>query len=156
MLNISKYKTIGIVFMCGKQPPGGDTSTSHIYPGRVCVYVYKNSASLFLFDIFTFSTASVTAWLKLCVLFLPVLVLHKCVINLCYCLPRFCLNTPDQTDMPTKGLEAKFKAITLIENFTDFDIQPLQPRYCCLLFANIKLFFKLFFPEGLVCIRLTS
>ncbi|XP_076022357.1 double-strand-break repair protein rad21-like protein 1 [Genypterus blacodes] len=35
---------------------------------------------------------------------------------------------PDQTDMPTKGLEAKFTAITLIENFTDFDIQPLQPR----------------------------
>ncbi|KAF7661090.1 hypothetical protein LDENG_00269880 [Lucifuga dentata] len=34
---------------------------------------------------------------------------------------------PDQTDMPAEELEATFKAITLIEDFTDFDTQPLQP-----------------------------
>lgn len=40
----------------------------------------------------------------------------------------FSLNTPGQTDMPVEALEATVKAITLIEDFTDFDTQLPNPR----------------------------
>uniref|UniRef100_A0A672ZHV8 Rad21/Rec8-like protein N-terminal domain-containing protein n=1 Tax=Sphaeramia orbicularis TaxID=375764 RepID=A0A672ZHV8_9TELE len=38
---------------------------------------------------------------------------------------------PGQTDLPLEGLEATLKAITLIEDFTDFDTQLPHPRYGC-------------------------
>uniref|UniRef100_A0A3B5AF90 Rad21/Rec8-like protein N-terminal domain-containing protein n=1 Tax=Stegastes partitus TaxID=144197 RepID=A0A3B5AF90_9TELE len=43
---------------------------------------------------------------------------------------------PGQTDLPVDGLEAKVKAITLIEDFTAFDSQLRHPRYCFVLRFN--------------------
>lgn len=42
-----------------------------------------------------------------------------------------------QTDMPVEGLEATLKAITLMEDFTDFDTQLPDTKYFCFPFSLI-------------------